>query len=561
MYDNKDDLNNQSQDNFNSNNNDWSSQSQDKFNTDNNDWSSQSQDTLNSDNNDWSSQSQDKFNTDNNDWSSQSQDTLNSDNSDWSSRSQNTLNFDNSDLGSQSQDTSNFDNSDSSSQPQDNFNPDNNDWSSQSQGNFNPDSSDWSNQSQGFEPVNEDQAQTYYKEIIVKPKKKHKALSYISLMLVTSLITSCVVGGAMYAGFSKKISDIEQSISQTSSNSKVASTSSDTSSVKGTNLVSSSDSGDLTVTEIAKKVGPSIVGIKMQVKNSRPSGFFGSNSSTSDSEGSGIIISSDGYIMTNYHVVQYADTSNSSNRATLTVYLSDKREAQATFIGGDSENDLALIKINLTGLTAAELGDSSTVEVGDLAVAIGNPLGLEFAGSVTSGVISALNRQLDTGDVTMNVIQTDAAINPGNSGGALLDSKGQVIGINSAKISITGVEGLGFAIPINTAKPIIEQLKAYGYVKGKPLVGISAQEVSEEVSSMYGIPVGVYIVEVTQGGAAANAGIVKGDVLIKLDGKTIKTMSDVDSVKKSHKAGDTVDAVVSRNGKNVTVKLTFTEDK
>jgi len=405
------------------------------------------------------------------------------------------------------------------------------------------------------------QSQSYYKEIVVKPEKslKRKFLTYLSLVLSTSIVTSFIVGGAMYSSFSKKLNEQTGAVQNTiTQNSTGTQTTASSKSITGTNLLSST-SGDLTVAQIAKKVGPSIVGIKMQVNTGRQSSIFGSSSS--DSEGSGIIISADGYIMTNYHVVQYADPSSNYKNATLTVYLPDKREAKATFVGGDSSNDLALIKIDLKNLTVAELGDSSTVEVGDPAVAIGNPLGMEFAGSVTSGVISALNRTLDTGDVTMNLIQTDAAINPGNSGGALLNSKGQVIGINSAKISVTGVEGLGFAIPINTAKPIIEQLKNYGYVKGKPLVGISAQEVSEEISSMYGIPVGVYIVDVSPNGAAAKAGIKKGDVLVKLDGKEIKTMADIDAVKKLHKAGDTVSAVVSRNGSNVTVQLTFTEDK
>ena len=288
--------------------------------------------------------------------------------------------------------------------------------------------------------------------------------------------------------------------------------------------------------------------------------FYGSRSSTSDSEGSGIIFTSDGYIITNYHVVQYADPKNGAS-TTLTVYLPDKREAKAKFIGGDSDNDLAVIKIDLTGLPAAELGDSSEIEVGDPAVAIGNPLGMEFAGSVTFGVISALNRQLNTGDNSMTLIQTDAAINPGNSGGALVNRKGQVIGINSAKISVDGVEGLGFAIPMNTAKPIVDQLKTYGYVKGKPLMGISAQEVTEEISRMYDLPVGIYISEVIQGGAAEAAGIKKGDVLISIDGKKVSSMSDLDAVKKKHKAGDTVDVVVSREGKQVALRITFTEAK
>ena len=409
--------------------------------------------------------------------------------------------------------------------------------------------------------------QNSYKEIFIKPAKKRggRFITYLSLVLVTSLVTSFVVGGALYTKFTKQLDNqvnlLKKTTAQTTTSygSSTAKLSADTGDMKAATLLSTT-SGDLTVAQIAKKVGPSIVGIKMSVKNTRQSMFYGSRSSTSDSEGSGIIFTSDGYIITNYHVVQYADPKNGAN-TTLTVYLPDKREAKAKFIGGDSDNDLAVIKIDLTGLPAAELGDSSEIEVGDPAVAIGNPLGMEFAGSVTFGVISALNRQLSTGDNSMTLIQTDAAINPGNSGGALVNRKGQVIGINSAKISVNGVEGLGFAIPMNTAKPIIDQLKTYGYVKGKPLMGISAQEVTEEISRMYDLPVGIYISEVVQGGAAEAAGIKKGDVLISLDGTKISSMSDLDAVKKKHKAGDTVSVVVSREGKQVTLKITFTEDK
>lgn len=407
--------------------------------------------------------------------------------------------------------------------------------------------------------------QTYYTEIIVPSKKGkgRKLATYISLVLVTSLVTSLAVGGILYNKFSKEVSTFKQTALAASTSGVISSEDkllSTSDSIKATSLLSGS-SGSLTVAQIAKKVGPSIVGIKMSVKSNRQAYIFGSSSGSSDSEGSGIIISSDGYIMTNYHVVQYADPKNGAGSTTLTVYLPDKREATAKFIGGDSDNDLAVIKVELSDLPVAELGDSSKIEVGDPAVAIGNPLGMEFAGSVTYGVISALNRQITTDNYSMSLIQTDAAINPGNSGGALVNSKGQVIGINSAKISESGVEGLGFAIPMNTAKPIIDQLKTFGYIKGRPLIGISAQDVSESISQMYGIPVGVYITAVAEGGAADKAGIQKGDVLIKLAGTKVKTMSDIDNVKKKYKAGDTVDAVVSRNNNLISVKLTFTEDK
>jgi serine protease Do len=279
-------------------------------------------------------------------------------------------------------------------------------------------------------------------------------------------------------------------------------------------------------------------------------------------EGSGVIISKDGYIMTNYHVVEYADTRNYSGyNTTLEVFLPDGTQAKAKFIGGDEKADLAVVKIDVNNLPVAELGDSSKLEVGETAIAIGNPLGMEFAGSVTVGVVSALNRQVETEDKTLNLIQTDAAINPGNSGGALVNSQGQVIGINTIKISETGVEGLGFAIPINDAKPIVDQLIAFGYVKGRPLIGISAQEITKILSQQYSLPEGLYIIDVSPESGAAAAGIKKGDIIVSLAGKDVKTMKELDEVKKTYKAGDTVDIVIVRDGKNQSMKLTFTEER
>lgn len=311
------------------------------------------------------------------------------------------------------------------------------------------------------------------------------------------------------------------------------------------------------VTQIAKKLAPSIVGIRMSVTGPARR-FFGGQ--TQQAEGSGIVLSKDGYIMTNYHVVQYADPrTNQSRITTLEVFLSDKRQAKAKFVGGDRVNDLAVLKVDLNNLTPAELGDSAKLEVGELAVAIGNPLGLEFMGSVTSGVISALNRTVDTGDRTMTLIQTDAAINPGNSGGALVNAAGQVVGINSIKIATA--EGLGFAIPINTAKPIVSQLVMFGYVKGRPLIGLLGQDITEAISQYYDIPVGIYVTDVSGDGGASRAGIREGDILIGLAGKKVESMQDLENIKKSYKAGDTVDAVIVRDNRRLNLKLTFAEDK
>jgi serine protease Do len=201
------------------------------------------------------------------------------------------------------------------------------------------------------------------------------------------------------------------------------------------------------------------------------------------------------------------------------------------------------------------------LEVGELAVAIGNPLGMEFAGSVTVGVISALNRTIEMNGRTLNLIQTDAAINEGNSGGALLNSQGQVIGINSAKIAASGVEGLGFAIPINDAWPIVDQLIKYGYVRGRPYIGISGREISSVYASYYGIAKGIYVTDVTAGSGAEKAGIRTGDVIVSMAGKTVETVRDLDAIKESCKPGDTVSVVVDRDGKKIRLSLTFGEEK
>jgi serine protease Do len=372
------------------------------------------------------------------------------------------------------------------------------------------------------------------------------------------LVSSALVGGGLYykfAGDMKALKGVSQGGATLSGVSPVSSSSP----LKGAvNLALDPGSP---VTAIAKKVGPSIVGIRVVTESPRR-WYLDGGAGQSTVEGSGIIISSDGYVMTNYHVVQYADPKSAySQNTTLEVFLSDKRQVKAKFIGGDESNDLAVIKVGLTGLPAAELGDSSALEVGEQAVAIGNPLGMEFQGSVTVGVISALNRVVNVEDKTLNLIQTDAAINPGNSGGALVNSRGQVIGINTVKISVTGVEGLGFAIPINDAKPIVDQLILFGYVKGRPFIGISGLEITEVMARQYDLTVGIYIQQVTSGSGADKAGIKKGDILVSLADKDVRTMKDIDTIKKNYKAGDTVNAVVVRNGERIKLSLTFSEER
>lgn len=404
-------------------------------------------------------------------------------------------------------------------------------------------------------------ADMVYKSIYFKnkdlPKKKSRLKVYISLVLISAIISSVSVGGILYGKFSDALNKQTVLIEKSNLASQIYANSA--SKLNNQSILNVALTKGSTVTQIAKKIGPSIIGIRMTTNN-ESSGFFNFNGDTSTSEGSGIIIRSNGYIMTNYHVVENADPRTGLNQdTTLEVFLPDKRHVKATFIGGDKESDLAVIKINLSGLTVAETGDSSKLEVGELAVAIGNPLGIEFAGSVTVGVVSALNRPVTNGDNTQKFIQTDAAINPGNSGGALVNSQGQIIGINSAKISQTGVEGLGFAIPINTAKPIIDQLIMNGYIKGKPSTGITGVEITDVLSRYYELPVGIYVADIEPGSAAETTGIQKGDVLLSLGGNTIKTMADLSKALKSFKAGNIVNTVIWREGTKITFKMTLGE--
>lgn len=238
------------------------------------------------------------------------------------------------------------------------------------------------------------------------------------------------------------------------------------------------------VVAISKQVGPSVVGIKVSYTAQT---FFGTTEA--EGEGSGIIYSTDGYIITNYHVVEEAIKSSS---AKVSVILSTGDVLEAKVIGGDSVTDTAVIKVEKTGLTAAEFGDSDAIEVGELAVAIGNPLGEEFAGSVTVGYISAVNRTITSSGTSYSLVQTDAAINSGNSGGPLVSSSGKVIGINTAKISATGVEGMGFAIPINEVLPIVEELITNKKV-ARPYIGIGGVTLDAAYAKRYNLVEGVYV--------------------------------------------------------------------
>jgi serine protease Do len=304
------------------------------------------------------------------------------------------------------------------------------------------------------------------------------------------------------------------------------------------------------VVPIAEKVSPSIVAISLKT---RTRDFFG-RVFEGQGTGSGIIIDKQGHIVTNNHVVEGADD--------IIVILHDGKELEATLIGRDSQTDLAVIKVDSDNLTVAELGDSSALKVGELAVAIGSPMGTEYAGSVTAGIISGLNRTVSIGDDSIKLIQTDAAINPGNSGGALVNSEGKVIGINTIKFAETRVEGMGFAIPINEAKPIIEDLINNKKVL-RPFLGIQGITISKEEAEQFQLPQGVGVRVVIPGSGAEAAGIRRGDIITKVDDKKVLTIEDLIAEIQKHKVGDSILVEVYNQGneyKTLRVKLTANND-
>lgn len=308
------------------------------------------------------------------------------------------------------------------------------------------------------------------------------------------------------------------------------------------------------VVAIADVAGKSVVGVTVRsVSNT----VFG-GTSTSDSEGSGIIYTADGYIVTNYHVIENAISNQSISKVYVTLPNSDE-EIEASIIGVDSVTDIAVIKIQKEGLSAATFDDSNNLKVGELVVAIGNPLGRELAGSITVGYVSALNRTLTSNGRTYKLLQTDAAINPGNSGGALVSSSGKVIGINTVKIGATDVEGIGFTIPSNIAKPIVDELIKNGKIV-RPYIGISGISLDDNMAKRYNLVKGVYVAKIESSSAAYNSGIKVGDVIVKIDDKEITTIEELNEIKNSKNVGDTVKITVYRDGKNIEINVKLDSD-
>lgn len=303
-------------------------------------------------------------------------------------------------------------------------------------------------------------------------------------------------------------------------------------------IVSTGSQDSSTIKSVVEQCANSVVEIQTESVTNGSNPF---QQYVSSGAGSGVILTQDGYIVTNHHVIEDANS--------ITVRTRSGDEYNASLVGSDEQSDLAVLKIDATGLTPAVLGDSTTLEVGDLAVAIGNPLG-ELGGSVTSGIISALDREMTIDGQTMTLLQTDAAVNPGNSGGGLFNANGDLIGIVNAKSSGENVEGIGFAIPISTATDIIDELIANGEVTSRPTLGVSLYNVEDEMTaSQLGVDsTGVYIVQIVDGGAADNAGLRSGDRIVSVDGSEVSSASDVRAALSKHKIGESISITVERNG-------------
>lgn len=310
-----------------------------------------------------------------------------------------------------------------------------------------------------------------------------------------------------------------------------------------------SEARNTAIVRAAEKIGPTVVGI---TNKAYARDFFNRKILIEQGTGSGVIFDQKGYIATNHHVVAGAQE--------LIVTLADGRTVTGKVLGSDIVTDLAVVKIDAGEVPAAPFGDSDSLKVGEPAIAIGNPLGLEFQRTVTAGVISAVNRPLEIAERKFKLIQTDAAINPGNSGGALVNADGQVVGINSAKISVAGVEGIGFAIPVNTARPILQSLQENGRV-ARPWMGVHIVDAATGARLGYAnIPEkGVLIVRIAPGSPAAKAGLREGDVVINLGGVETVTVADLRSVVDQRKIGEQIDVTYNRNGKTQTTAIVLSD--
>ncbi len=373
-------------------------------------------------------------------------------------------------------------------------------------------------------------------ELTASKQKKQKMPSYFKKVVAVTLVSSLLLGG--FGGYIGSYF----SNSKTSLSSDFASYADNTASEIQTMQVTEKGS----IASMVAKAKQAVVAIDVEASNINKG--FGSD--VLKGSGSGVIISNDGYIITNNHVIEDANS--------IKVYLANGKDYLAKLIGTDPKTDVALLKIEATNLAFLPQGDSSMLHEGDVAIAIGNPLGM-LSGTVTSGIISGQDRAITIDGKSMNLLQTDAAINPGNSGGALIDASGKLIGLVVAKSGGINVEGIGFAIPVNDVKLVLSDLQKYGYVKGRPVMGISIAEINDSFTAQqYGVKkFGVYIADVAVGSGADQAGLKAGDYLANIAGKVINSYADIETILKSKKVGEKITVGIERDGitKNVTVTL------
>lgn len=446
---------------------------------------------------------------------------------------------------------------------------------------YDPNNYSYSNGS--FNPVDPEQK---------PPKKSNNVGKTIAAILAVAIIGGASGYGGAYLARSNNTdaitadADVESSTTTTVTTEKpapVTSADSSTSASALTQTTTPSTDGALTTKQVIDKVTPSVVLISSEFKSSGAS-----------STGTGIVFTSDGYIVTNAHVIKtevksvvqnpnsgyndpfsnffgnfysnYEYETTVQDADTVTVTTSDGTEYTAKIVGSDANTDLAVLKIEATGLTAAEIGDSSTLEMGDTAITLGYPLGLGL--SASDGIISGLNKEMSVevagGSATMTLLQTDAAINPGNSGGPLLNNNGQVVGITSSKIVSSSVDGVGFAIPITDALPILNELMTTGTVKNTvPKIGITGTPITSAVKRYYNLPVdsGVLVASVEAGSCAEAAGIEEGDVIVAADGTEVTDMDTLVSLKNKHKAGDKMTLTLARSDGNIDVEVILDTDE
>ena len=368
---------------------------------------------------------------------------------------------------------------------------------------------------------------------------------------VVASFVSAVVGGAcalgVYVGLNKEPAKAIET-SKTNTSTVVETSNPNLSQVSLTNY---SD----TAIYAAQKALPSMVSISVEYDVN----YMGMKKAVAGS-GSGVILSEDGYILTNNHVISSADSSSfyqvSDAKSIKVKIYGDDTEYSAEIIGTDSQTDLAVLKIDKTGLTPAELGDSSSVQIGEFVLAIGNPYNLDY--SVTAGIISALNREMTVENTTYNVIQADCAINSGNSGGALVNGKGEVIGITTLKLAGDGIEGVSFAIPVNETVPIYKELIEKGKIS-RPFVGISGIDLDEATAIRNGLTKGIYVDSVVSGSGAEDAGIMAGDVIVSFDGKDVSTMDELNAIKNTKNIGDKIEIKLYRKSELKTFTITLKE--